>query len=328
MTSDFDSKSARTRQPMPLWAGAFDRATSEHTAEVIGAYMLILMAMWGSKTCDLPADEKFLSRVARVSPTIWRRRLAPIILPMLSEENLRIFSKKLQENAEKTEEYCRKQHEKKAGKSGAKVLKSKEQDQSADASEDVSTDQPPENPKPLTINLSKKEEEDAHAREAVSISENQENPSPPPDVPLGLIADLRHAVGVKSHEAGAYWSDAAVTAHVAAWRSAGLTDDQIIAEAKASRAKNPDPPHGPKALDAWMETAARARRNAPVPGKPVQKAETKPPATPEERLKFYADWINGAKPFPPSAISTTLAHSLLAAGLVTRDQFRSRGVSV
>lgn len=324
----FDAKSARTRQPLPLWAGAFDRATLEHTPEVIGAYMLILMAMWETKSCDLPADERILARIARVSPTIWRRKLAPVILPMLSEKNSRIFSEKLQENAEKTEEYCRKQHERKTGKSAPKALKNNNRASTADQTTEQSGDTSGADPKPLTIN-SKKEEEGARAREANSGFEESPDAPPAPAVASGVLADIRQAVGIQPHEAGAYWSDAALAAHVEAWRSHGLSDDQILAEAKASRAKNPEAPDGPKALDRWMETAAKAKRNAPAHGqdRPQGRAEAKPPPTPEERLAFYADWVNGDRPLPPSAINNTLAHSLLDAGLVTRDRLKQRGVA-
>jgi uncharacterized protein YdaU (DUF1376 family) len=318
----FDAKSARTRQPLPLWAGAFDRATKEQGPEVIGAYMLILMAMWEAKSCDLPNDEKHLAWVAKVSPTIWRRKYAPIIMPLLSEKNSRIFSEKLQENAEKTEEYCLKQHQRKIGKSEPKPLKENEPHQTVDKSADQSTVNPPDQPLPLTINIEeRKEEEDARGAE-IPISECEES-----RVPSGLLDDIRQAVGIQAHDIGPYWADATLTAHVEAWRSYGLTDDQITAEAAASRAKNPDPPDGPKALDRWMQAAARAKRNTPAHGKPVQRAEVKPPPSPEERLRFFADWVNSDKPLPPSTINNTLAHSLLEAKLVTVVRLKERGVA-
>lgn len=318
MSDQFDAKSARTRQPLPLWAGAFERATKEQGPEIIGAYMLILMAMWEAKSCDLPDDEKHLAWVAKVSPTIWRRKYAPIIMPLLSVKNSRIFSEKLQENAEKTEEYCRKQHARKTGKNEPKPLKENNQTSTADATADQSTVNPPDQPKPLTINIDKKEEEDA--REASSISE--EKPAP------GLLADIREAVGVVGVPS-AYWADDALAAHVAVWRSFGLSDDQIAAEAKNSRARNPDAPDGPKALDRWMETAAKAKRNAPQPGqaKATQRAESKPPPSPQDRLNFYADWVNGDKVLSPTVINNTLAQSLLDAGLVTRERLKARGVA-
>lgn len=307
---EFDAKSARTRQPLPLWSGAFDRATLEHTPEVIGAYMLILMAMWETKSCDLPADDKLLARVARVSPTIWRRKLAPVILPMLSEKNSRIFSKKLQENAEKTEEYCRKQHERKSGKNPSKPLKDNKAASTADQSTDQSAEPTVENPKPLTINLSK-EEEGARAREAENFNLLRSAVGLDPAVPLTR-----------------YWQDEAVQPWVTRWRKVGLTDDQILAEAKASRAKNPEPPEGPKALNAWMLQAAtnRTAASAPLPEGAKAQAAPKVNMSPEKRLQDWADRINGNDYIPPSMITNTMRDALLAAGLVTRERLRERQI--
>lgn len=47
-----------------------------------------------------------------------------------------------------------------------------------------------------------------------------------------------------------------------AGRAWGLTEAEIIAEAKASRGKNPEAPDGPKALDRWMEHAMKAKAAA------------------------------------------------------------------
>ena len=305
---EFDAKSARTRQPLPLWTGALDRATMEHSAEVIGAYMLILMAMWETKSCDLPADEKLLARVARVSPTIWRRKLSPIILPLLSVENSRIFSKKLQENAEKTEEYCRKQHERKSGKIPPKTLNNNDQGSTADTTADQSTDQTGENPKQLTINLSK-EEEDAQARET------------------DFLIRIREAVGIDPADVPRFWTGPGAEEHIERWRGFGLTEDAIIAEARASRAKNPEPPDGPKALDRWMEQAVKAKAAASAPA-PTQKAQAaaKAPTDPQDRLNFYADWVKSDRFMPANTISNTLRDALLTSKLVSVDELRKRGI--
>ncbi|WP_395542727.1 hypothetical protein [Neotabrizicola sp. sgz301269] len=340
MTADiheeFDAKSARTRQPLPLWTGALDRATMEHTPEVIGAYMLILMAMWESKSCDLPADDRFLARITRVSPTIWRRRLAPIILPLLSQKNSRIFSEKLQENAGKTEEYCRKQHERKSGKNTNKVLKNNNTKPTTDKTAETSTERTVENPKPLTINIGK-EEEGARTREAGFAEEGQgavnqptapsePPPSTHPTIPPGLLDDVRAAVGIQSHDTGAYWADPSLAEHVAAWIGSGLAPDRIVAEAKASRAKNPEPPDGPRALDRWMAQAASAKASTALV-KPAAKAKpATTPVSPEDRLNFFADWVNGDKLLPASVISPVMARALLESGKVTQERMRERGV--
>lgn len=58
---------------MPLWVADFVRDTLDLDAKEIGAYMLILMAMWG-RDGYLPSDEKKLQRVARCGrdwPRVW-----------------------------------------------------------------------------------------------------------------------------------------------------------------------------------------------------------------------------------------------------------------
>ena len=58
---------------MPLWVADFLAKTSTLEAKEVGAYMLLLMAMW-SHDGALPADQKKLQRVARCGrdwPKIW-----------------------------------------------------------------------------------------------------------------------------------------------------------------------------------------------------------------------------------------------------------------
>lgn len=58
---------------MPLWVADFVGDTLDLDAKEIGAYMLILMTMWG-RDGYLPSDEKKLQRVARCGrdwPRVW-----------------------------------------------------------------------------------------------------------------------------------------------------------------------------------------------------------------------------------------------------------------
>jgi uncharacterized protein YdaU (DUF1376 family) len=58
---------------MPLWVADFVGDTLELDAKEVGAYMLILMAMWG-RDGTLPNDQKKLQRVARCGrdwPKVW-----------------------------------------------------------------------------------------------------------------------------------------------------------------------------------------------------------------------------------------------------------------
>lgn len=49
--------------------------------------------------------------------------------------------------------------------------------------------------------------------------------------------------------------------------------------------------------------------------------------TNDQRLNFYAKIINSAKPVSPSAINVGLANELLAAGLVTPEKLKERGIA-
>ena len=64
--SNFNAKRARTKRPFPLWVDAFQRDTQHLTADEVGAYMLILMAMWVRETCDFPDDDRRLAAVFAV----------------------------------------------------------------------------------------------------------------------------------------------------------------------------------------------------------------------------------------------------------------------
>ena len=183
-------------------------------------------------------------------------------------------------------------------------------------------------PTPIPTPTKQKEEEGGRVREAFAEDQPATTTAPPDPtsaIPPGLLDDLRQAVGVQPHDAGPYWSDPTLRGYVAAWLALGLAPDRIVAEAKASRVKNPEPPDGPKALERWMQTAARA---IPEHAKPQsQRAQAKPPASPEDRLNFFAAWVNGDKPLPPSAVTTSMAQALIHAGLVTVGRMRERGIA-
>jgi hypothetical protein len=156
-----------------------------------------------------------------------------------------------------------------------------------------------------------KEEEGACARE-VSFAEK-----------------LRSAVGIDpTSPPSRYWQDEAMEPWVTRWRKVGLTDDQILAEAKASRSKNPEAPDGPKALNGWMMQAATNRTAASSPTPEVAKAQALPKLSksPEQRLQDMADMINGDGYCAPSMVTNTMRDALLQAGLVTPERLRERQI--
>ena len=109
----FDPAKSRGKFRVPMWADAFLRDTMDMSAEEIGAYHLIIYAMWKRENCDLPNDPRRLSRIARVSTRAWNSRVGPAITSLLSVTDSNIISAKLQKEALETERHLIAQHRRK-----------------------------------------------------------------------------------------------------------------------------------------------------------------------------------------------------------------------
>lgn len=110
---------------MQLYVSDFIGDTLHLSTEQIGAYMLMLMAMWNAGG-SLPEDEAKLARVVRMSVKKWRA-IAADILPFFAAEGGRIVHHRLTKELQKSE---RKSHSRAAAgaKGGAaRSLKNKEQ---------------------------------------------------------------------------------------------------------------------------------------------------------------------------------------------------------
>ncbi len=115
-----------------------------------------------------------------------------------------------------------------------------------------------------------------------------------------------------------WWQGEKAKAHVLRWHDElGLSEDVILTIAAASRRYQPEPPEGPKALDRLMKRARGSRKAEP---------QAQRQATEQEKLAFFAEWLNGDRPLPSSAISGSVRDALLAAGLVTPERMRERGI--
>lgn len=101
--SRFNAAAARSKRPCPLWVDAFQRDTQHLEADEVGAYLLILMAMWTRESCDLPDDDTRLARVARVSTRLWRSRIGPVLRPFFHVLENRIISVWLSDTARNQE---------------------------------------------------------------------------------------------------------------------------------------------------------------------------------------------------------------------------------
>lgn len=153
--SDFDPKRARAKRPCPLWVDAFQRDTQHLNADEVGAYMLILMAMWTRPTCDLPNDPARIARVARVSKRLWDSRIGPVIMDFLVVDNGAVVSERLRKEAAYVERQVKQQSDRKSGKKPDKSLKNMGGGQSVDDT----TDKPRNHPSQLPNNPTVKKEE-------------------------------------------------------------------------------------------------------------------------------------------------------------------------
>lgn len=154
MADSFNAKSARSKRPLPLWVDAFHRDTQDLSAEEIGAYVLILAAMWSRESCDLANDDVRLARVCRISPTLWKRKIGPKIMGYFAEGDGFIWSEMLRKEAKFVELSVSKQSNRKKGNVAHNVLKTNNVPQSADnprTNHGQAVDQPTQLPNNPTV---------------------------------------------------------------------------------------------------------------------------------------------------------------------------------
>ncbi|TRW94187.1 hypothetical protein FNJ84_19905 [Paracoccus sp. M683] len=142
------------------------------------------------------------------------------------------------------------------------------------------------------------------------------------------------ALGLKADASlPGWWQGWPPREHVRRWiTDLGLTEDRIVAVARDSRERHPEPPDGPRALDRSMERAARtAEAQKPADGDKRRKRGSKPADAPrasmDEIADFYAGLVNGDGYLPSNAISNTVRNAMLERGLVTAERLRARGVA-
>ena len=191
----------------------------------------------------------------------------------------------------------------------------------------------------------KKEEEgvcaQAPARESVA------EPSPGPGAEVApnddqafeaFFEELLRAIGHDPNgQLPGWWQGWHARQHVRRWMADfGFGHARIIAIARLTRRAKPEPPDGPKALDAPMarahrqmlDRAAKATERSsggPSAKRPKSSGLTVRPST-EELAAFYAKIVNGDGYLPTSSISNSIRDAMLGMGLVTAERLRLRGV--
>ena len=157
-----------------------------------------------------------------------------------------------------------------------------------------------------------KEEEDARARDSDFDR---------------FFTELLAALGLDAAALPGWWQGRPPRLHVQRWREKlGLSQDEIVAVATASRSEHPEPPDGPKALDRAMQRAAQRKTHEGAEKRRKAKPKPAPRATITDLAVFYADILNSDSYLPVSSISNTTRDAMLARGLVTPERLRQRGV--
>jgi hypothetical protein len=157
-----------------------------------------------------------------------------------------------------------------------------------------------------------KEEEDAQARESDFDR---------------FFADLLNALGLDATALPGWWQGWPPRLHVQRWREKlGLSQDEIVAIAVASRSEHPEPPDGPKALDRAMHRAVQRKTQGRAEKNRKAKPEAVKPATIIDLAVYYADFLNSGRYVPASSIKNTLRDEMLGRGLVTPELLRQRGI--
>jgi len=149
-----------------------------------------------------------------------------------------------------------------------------------------------------------------------------------------FFAELLSALGFTANAAlPSWWQGGPARAHVQRWiDDLGLTKGRIVEVATETRGDHPNPPDGPKALDRFMERAARRDAQTATDTaksrrcKQARNADSAPRPNPDEMAAFYAELVNSDKYLPASMISNVMRDTMLARGLVTPDRLRMRGV--
>lgn len=80
---------------IPLWTDALLGDTTHLSAAEFGAYMLMLITAWRSPDCDLPNDDKYLSKVCRLPPMMWRQSKSVLLEFWDTDDAGRLHQKRL-----------------------------------------------------------------------------------------------------------------------------------------------------------------------------------------------------------------------------------------
>lgn len=246
MKADIDWRAKRAKRPLPLWIDAFLRDTQHLSADEVGAYLLILMAMWSRAGCDFPNDDRRLARLCRVSPRLWNSRIGPALRPFLSTNGDVLISKRLRAEAEQIERQYR-----------------------------------DKSPKVRTI---RRDRADVPQPAARTARPTDDGPMPtaaadrggPTEDPASYEAVLAAAEIDWTRDVTGKWLGSTQRWHARRWRELGLSQKEILGVIAESRPRG-SPPGSLSYFDAAMQRAA-GRKSAPPLEAAAPGANAAPPA--------------------------------------------------
>ncbi len=282
----------------------------------MGAYFLIIMAMWTRESCDFPNEEAKLARVARVSLRLWKSRVGPSIMAFLTVEGDAVMSKRLRAEASYTERQVKSQSERRVTSTVTpqqpdifdKPLKVNEPGSTVDASADISPDRPgnhPRHPPTYYLQPKKKEDDDDDSARATSggglPSAAPAGTAPPAAAQEALAPTLRermlHAIGLPpdgvAGPTGKLLGTLADMERVKRWQSLNLSDDDMVSvmgEMMRNK-REAGPPSSFRYFDRGMEKLAGARAADPltpaaqINGAPRHQAERPPGVDLDDLMK-------------------------------------------
>src|SRR3546814_15146272 len=79
---------------IPLFPDAYHLDTTHLTTEEHSAYLLLLMAAWGTEDRSLPTDERRLAALSETTVQRWRK-CAPTVLALATIERRRLWQQRL-----------------------------------------------------------------------------------------------------------------------------------------------------------------------------------------------------------------------------------------
>jgi uncharacterized protein YdaU (DUF1376 family) len=277
---------------LPLFTDAYIGDTAHLTNEEHGVYLRLLMFAWRSADCALPVDDKRLALMVGVTAKKWAS-LRSVIMAFWDETELGWQQDRLTFERQRVKVLM--DQKSSAGKASARSKSRKRKQATPTGVEtavgtDGSTDD--QQPEPYPYNNS----EDKSS----SLLSDNDYQSFLSKHPRSRDSDGGQDAWLEAIDAGADPKEIIAAAGRYAEASKRFDEDKVMFS------------------DNWL--SKRGWEKYPAP-------KIAPKASEAEMLAYWAGLINGPNFIAPSSINTTTAGKLIAAGLVTLEKLKSRGIA-